>query len=98
MVTVLQVIFQVPAQTPAAAYRVVLLTGEGRRSDGEAVLTIIDGAPQPGICRIEPAIGPAPLPADAPPRILTGLNFGDDPTVFFSKRGFDINDIGTWLS
>ena len=93
-----QVIFQVPAQTPAAAYRVVLLTGEGRRSDGEAVLTIIDGAPQPGICRIEPAIGPAPLPADAPPRILTGLNFGDDPTVFFSKRGFDINDIGTWLS
>jgi cysteine-rich repeat protein len=67
-----------------------------KSSDGNTSLQINSGKPQPGICRIEPSSGPAPRP-EGEPISLTGINFSLTPTVYFSQRGYDPEDIATWL-
>ena len=61
-------------------------------SSGENTFGLMVGEPQPGICAIAPASGPAPLPAGKFLN-LYGINFSDTPTVKF----WSPNTSGGWL-
>lgn len=93
-----QIIFQIPVGTPVTEYKIAIRNARGFQTDGSNELAVEAGEPLPGICRLVPNQGPAPLPQEAAPLTLTGLNFLNDPTIYFSRRGFDPGDISTWLS
>lgn len=92
-----QVIAEIPQGTPAGNYFVLLRNGDQQRTDGQARLQIVDGAPLPSICSVSPAQGPAPLPKESSGLRLVGVNFSDAPVVHFWQKGASATDLNTWL-
>lgn len=92
-----QVIAEIPNGTPAGNYFVMLRNGDQQRTDGQAQLTVVAGAPQPSVCAITPAQGPAPLGKDSNGLRLVGANFSDAPEVYFWQKGAQAGDLNSWL-
>ncbi|MBU1895941.1 IPT/TIG domain-containing protein [Patescibacteria group bacterium] len=91
-----QVIAIAPEVT-AGTYNLILKNRDGLGSDGEDQLAIENGVILPGICSVDPAKGPAPLPIGHSGLRFLGVGFSSDPTIYFFKRDADIYDISTWL-
>ena len=90
------IIVQIPlGGVPPGGYFMALRSGDAS-SAGDTQIDIQAGNPKPGVCRIEPKNGPAPRP-DGEPLQLTGINFSNAPTVYFSQRDFDPANLATWL-
>ncbi len=92
-----QVIAEIPDGTPAGDYFVLLRNGDQQRTDGQARLQIVNGAPLPSICAINPAQGPAPLGKESTGLRLVGVNFSDTPVVYFWQKNSSATDLNTWL-
>ncbi|HYE59795.1 MAG TPA: YCF48-related protein [Candidatus Kapabacteria bacterium] len=94
-----QVIALIPRQTATdKTYYVVLKTAVGLVTDGQDQLTIVKGEPLPSICSLTPDQGPSPLPVGSRGIHLTGVNFSNQPTVYFWTKGSRVNDLSSWLS
>lgn len=87
-----------PEGAPAGEYNMMVRTNGGDVSSGDARFRIDAGDPLPGICRITPDNGPAPLQEDDDPIIITGRGFQQGAVAYYSTRGFVENDLDTWLS
>jgi hypothetical protein len=94
------VIVRVPNGIPEGSYAVVLRNAQGRTTDGTARLTIREGVALPGVCRIAPMSGSAPLPSTGTGTTLDlyGVNLlGTTNVRFFGKNSIPTNT-ETWLS
>ncbi len=93
-----QVIIEVPGdQGMAEGVYAVALFGVFGNSDGLDTLEIVNGPERPGLCRIDPFHGPAPLPQGATISVF-GINLSDNPELFFWKRGSVTTTLNTWLT
>ena len=92
-----QVIAEIPTGLSAGLYYVSLKNNTNFRTDGKNTITIKTGPPLAGICRIEPAKGPAPLPASSEGMNIYGVNFPDEPILYFWQLGAEIDKPDTWL-
>ena len=92
------VIAVVPELAPAGQYKMMLQTHDGQQSNGENDFSIVEGPQQPGICRLVPDNGSAPLREGDSPLTMTGFGFGANPKVYFTGIGSDLADIQTWLN
>ncbi|MDO8626082.1 MAG: FG-GAP-like repeat-containing protein [Candidatus Magasanikbacteria bacterium] len=54
--------------------------------DNNKTFTLVNGPPAPGICKLDPAAGPVPLPKGASVKAI-GENFGNAAEVYFWKAG-----------
>lgn len=77
-------------------YFVVVKNANRLANDARMAVTVIDGAPRPGICAINPPSGPAPLPDTAQPIRITGANFGANPVLYYWKKD-STEAVSTWL-
>lgn len=77
-------------------YTVVVEDANQQLSNADTSLQVIDGAPLPGICRLSPAVGPAPL-AQGEQVTVSGVNFTNGLTAFFYGRGSLVQNMQTWL-
>ncbi len=95
-----QIIVQITDDTPPGTYYVSVHANDMlARSEGVEALNVQAGKPSPSICRLSPGRGPAPLPAGSNGLEIAGINFGNDPTVYFWWKDADLADVvGTWLS
>ncbi len=78
-----QIIGKIPSNIPFGRYYLVVKNNAVRNSDGNANTEFIAGPPLPGLCRINPNTGVAPLPNNATPLILTGINLSPNPRLYF---------------
>ncbi len=94
------VVVQVPTTLAPGQWYVTVRTTNGLQTQlaNTARLTVQAGTPRPGLCRISPARGPAPLAPASPGLTLTGVNFAAAATTYFWTRGAVANDVTTWLS
>ncbi|MBI5221946.1 MAG: hypothetical protein HY980_00390, partial [Candidatus Magasanikbacteria bacterium] len=92
-----QVIALIPLNVASKNYYLILKNEWGLASSGGDMLKIEFGQPLPGICKIEPNSGPAPLPSGKYLDIY-GLNFNAKYKIYFWKIGASFNDMATWLS
>ncbi len=82
-----QIIGKIPAGLALQQYFVVVKNEAGLHSDGARDITLVAGAPLPGLCRLEPNNGVAPLPENAEPLSLTGINLNPNPELYFWTVG-----------
>ncbi len=78
-----QIIGKIPSGIQLGKYYVVVKNDSNHHSDGTSNITFLPGNPLPGLCRINPNIGVAPLPNNASPLILTGINLTQNPELYF---------------
>ncbi|MFA4831039.1 MAG: hypothetical protein WC618_02585, partial [Patescibacteria group bacterium] len=100
-----QVIVLMPAETSPGAYYIILETAEHLATTGDTSIEITEDPPAPGICSLVPIKGLAPLPESSEPLVFGGLNFSENPKVYFPRRyltegdyNFDFSDFSTWLN
>ncbi|MBI4993129.1 MAG: hypothetical protein HZC26_03285 [Candidatus Magasanikbacteria bacterium] len=92
-----QVIAQVPLDAGIKNYQLILENEWEVASDGQEKFSVVFGKPAPGICKIQPNSGPAPLPAGQFLDIY-GINFKNPHENYFWQSGASVKDISTWLS
>ncbi|PJA89893.1 MAG: hypothetical protein CO137_01805, partial [Candidatus Magasanikbacteria bacterium CG_4_9_14_3_um_filter_32_9] len=93
-----QVIIQIPDNTQTGNYYVVLKNDLGLITDGLSLVSIVSGDPRPGICKMTPQQGPAPLPRGSSGLEISGINFSNDPTVYFWYKNSVEGNTNTWLN
>lgn len=91
-----QIIGKVPTSTALGNYFVVVKNEAGYISNGEATTTFVAGPPKPGLCKIDPSSGVAPLRATDRALTLVGTNLSD-ASLFFWTVGSNENQPQTWL-
>ncbi|MBI4427127.1 MAG: hypothetical protein HY569_01420 [Candidatus Magasanikbacteria bacterium] len=92
-----QIIAQVPLYAGIKNYQLILENEWEVASDGQEKFAVIAGKPAPGICKIQPNSGPAPLP-NGQFLDIYGINFKNPHENYFWRNGALIKDINTWLS
>jgi cysteine-rich repeat protein len=93
-----EIVVGIPSDLLAGTYALLVKNTEhGLTTAGNDRIVVEAGDPMPSICAIVPARGPAPLPENAAPLELRGINFGSEPTVFFWQRTANAEDLTTWL-
>ncbi|MFA7314532.1 MAG: IPT/TIG domain-containing protein [Candidatus Magasanikbacteria bacterium] len=94
-----QIIVKVANSTPIATNQVVVRrTDVNKSSTADNFINIVSGSPMPSICKIEPAIGPAPL-IDSDYLILKGENFiSFSPKFYFWTKDSLENNYTNWLT
>ncbi|MFH0857548.1 MAG: IPT/TIG domain-containing protein, partial [Candidatus Magasanikbacteria bacterium] len=100
-----QIVAHVPANTNVGQFVVVVenAMNSSLYSTNDVKLSVENGDPKPGICALLPDNGPAPLPVGHRGLDIIGINFGEEPKVYFwSKNAVVSNNIAdyerTWLS
>jgi len=93
-----QVIAEIPSVGDFGDYVLLLKNAAIQPTTGEDIFEIYDGPPLPSVCKLKPSSGPAPLADDSAGLRLRGVNFSDEPEVFFWRPGASIDDTNTWLS
>lgn len=83
-----QIIGKIPLGIQLGNYFVVVKNDSNHHSDGKNNITFLPGNPLPGLCRINPNTGVAPLPNNASPLILTGINLTANPELYFWSINF----------
>ena len=82
-----QIIGKIPQGMALGQYFFVVKNDAGLHSDGAREITLVAGAPLPGLCRLEPKSGVAPLAENAKPLVLTGINLNPNPELYFWSVG-----------
>ncbi len=82
-----QIIGKIPQDIALGQYFFVVKNDAGLHSDGVREITLVAGAPLPGLCRLEPNRGVAPLAENAIPLSLTGINLNPNPELYFWSVG-----------
>lgn len=94
-----QIIGKIPNDVNLATYHIIVERAAGLQSKPSHSIQVVDGPVQPGICKLQPSAGPAPLPPTYTKGLeLFGTNFSTDPTIYFWKNGAQVNNLSTWLS
>lgn len=94
-----QIIGKIPDDADIATYHIIVERAAGLKSKATHNVSILDGATLPGICKLKPTAGPAPLPPENTAGLeITGINFSSDPTIYFWKAGAVVDNLNTWLS
>ncbi len=93
-----QIIARVPEELASGVYRVLIeRQNDLMQSDGQNTIRIAEGNPRPGICYFNPTSGPAPLAQGSPGLKFKGVNFSNDPKIYFWQRGADLQNVNTWF-
>ncbi len=93
-----QIIARVPEEIPSRNYRVIIeRQNDLASSQGENFVGIFAGNPRPSICYFRPNSGPAPLPEGSEGLKFKGVNFSNNPRIYFWQRGADLTNVDTWL-
>jgi len=83
-----QIIGKIPPEDfQLGQYFFAVKNDAGYHSDGAREITVVDGPPLPGLCRLEPNSGVAPLAEDAEPLSLVGVNLNPNPELYFWSVG-----------
>ncbi len=93
-----QIIGQIPGSFNGSKAVVIIKNSSGFTSSAQDSIEVVNGEPRPGICRLAPNAGPAPLPSGSSGLTIYGLNFvTTNPTLYFWQSGADPNNYATWL-
>lgn len=94
-----QIIAQIPANAQVKGYVVVVERREDLLpSQGDNKVNVVEGNPRPSICFFNPKAGPAPLATGSAGLKFKGVNFSNNPSIYFWPGGAaKQDDIETWM-